>query len=84
LELRIAERLGDGLDCLRKPAHVGGMTTSGPVMAAHVGRYPSEAALVLKSPGQSVGFPQTLFDPQVFCQRIERIPEVEADVDGLL
>ena len=84
LERRVAERLGNGIDRLRKRAHVDGMTASGPVMAAHVGRYPSQAALVLKSPGQSLGFPETPFDSPEFCQRVERVSEVEADVDGLL
>jgi len=84
LERRVAERLGNGIDRLRKRAHVDGMTASGPVMAAHVGRYPSQAALVLKSLGQSLGFLETTFGPPEFCQRVERVSEVEADVDGLL
>ena len=43
---------------LRERAHVDGMTASAQVMAAHVGRYPSESALVVKRSGQSFGFPE--------------------------
>ena len=54
LERNIAATLGDGLDRFRKRAHFCDVTAGVRVMAAHIGRHPSESPRVI---GKSSRFP---------------------------
>jgi hypothetical protein len=60
LERSIAETLGDGLDPLRERAHLCDVTARVHVMAAHIGRHPSESSRIVKRSGQPFGFPEIL------------------------
>ena len=84
LERNIVERRADGLDLLSERAHIACTTASVQVMTAHIGRHPSESALIVERPGQSFSFPEIPFDPRPFCQREESVSKVEANIDGLL
>jgi hypothetical protein len=56
LERNIAQTLGDGLDPLRKRPHLCDVTAGVHVMAAHVGRDPSESLRIVERSGQALGF----------------------------
>ena len=84
LKRHVGEGFGNGLDPLRRRVHVARVPASPLVQVAHIGRHPSEPPLVVERPGQGFGFPEIPLDPREFCQREERVSQVEADIDGLL
>src|SRR3989449_8332843 len=84
LEWNIAETLGDGLDRLRRRAHRCDVTARVHVMAAHVGRHPSESSRIVKRSGQRFGFPEIPQDSRELAQREERLTKVETKVDRAL
>src|SRR5262245_2652965 len=84
LERAIAERLADGFNSVGERARYGCVAAREHVMAAHEGRDPPESALVVERPGNGLGFPEIHFDPSEFCQRVQRVSKIEADIDRLL
>ena len=65
-------------------AHLCDVTARVHVMAAHVGRHPSESSRIVKRSGQRFGFPEIPQDSRELAQREERLTEVETKVDRAL
>ena len=61
-ERGVAETLCDGLNPFRGGTHLRDVTTRVQVMAAHIGRHPSESSRVVKRLGQLFGFLEILPD----------------------
>jgi hypothetical protein len=66
LERHIAERLADGLGSSRGPPRIGRAPGDDRVIAGHVGRHPSQPALIVECRGEGLRFPKIRFDPAEF------------------
>src|SRR6266571_1311277 len=84
LERNIAETLSDGLDPLRQRTHLCCVTASVHVMAAHIGRHPSESSWIVKRSRQLFGLPEMPQGRRELAQREERLAKVEAKIDPAL
>ncbi len=84
LERNIVKALGDGLDGVRKCAHLSDVPAGVQVMAAHIGRHPSESPRIVKRSGQSFRFLEIPPDRRELVQREERLPKIETEIDRAL
>jgi len=69
---------------LRKRAHLCDVTARVQVMAAHIGRRPSESSRIVERSGQPFGFLEIPPDRRELVQREERLTKVEPEVDRAL
>ena len=84
LERNIVKPLGDGLDGVRKCAHLSDVTAGVQVMAAHIGRHPSESPRIVKRSGQSFRFLEIPPDRRELVQREQGLAKVETEIDRAL
>jgi hypothetical protein len=83
-ERGVAETLCDGLNPFRGGTHLRDVTTRVQVMAAHIGRHPSESSRVVKRLGQLFGFSEIPPDHREFVEREERLAKIKTKIDRTL
>ena len=84
LERGVAETLCDRLNPFRRSAHLRDVTARVHVMAAHIGRHPSESSRVVKRFGELFGLPEIPPDYHEFIERKERLAKIKTKIDRTL
>src|SRR5262245_9034650 len=83
LEREVSQGAGDGEGSLARVDGTGRVAHRQSISAL-VDRDPSQPPCVFQRTGEALGFLQTRIHPCALSERVERVAQVEAEIDGLV